>query len=37
LAEVRKVLNEAAFQTAWEEGAMLSLKEAVKYALEENE
>ena len=37
LAEVRKVLNEAAFQTAWEQGAMLSLKEAVKYALEENE
>ena len=34
LAEVKEVLGEAAFQSAWEEGSQWSLEEAVKRALE---
>ena len=33
LAAVREQLGEAAFQSAWEEGAQWSLKDAVKMAL----
>jgi hypothetical protein len=37
LANARKQLDQAAFQTAWEEGRAMSLEEAVGYALGRDE